>query len=59
MVALWVPNAASESLKKTSLFLFVSVLLAPDTWSRHSFSQSNSAPKRAAHGRALGPKRCL
>ena len=48
MVALWVPKAASESLeKKTSLFLFVSVILAPDTWSRHSFSQSNSGPKPA------------
>ena len=55
MVALWVPNAASESLdlKKTSLFPFVSVILAPNTWSRHSFSQSNSAPKRASHGRTL------
>ena len=68
MVALWVPNAASESLEKNK---FVSIclghlgpehlvpLLAPNTWSRHSFSQSNSAPKRAAHGRTLGPKRCL
>ena len=25
---------------------FVSVILAPNTWSRHSFSQSNSAPKQ-------------
>ena len=47
MVTLWVPNAASEFLEKTSLFLFVSVILAPDTWSRHSFSQSNSGPKPA------------
>ena len=59
MVALWVPNAASESLEKRSFFPFVSVILAPNTWSRHSFSQSNSAPKRAAHGRTLGAKRCL
>ena len=59
MVALWVPNAASESLEKKSLFPFVSVILAPDTWSRHSFSQSNSDPKRASHGRTLGAKRCL
>ena len=55
MVALWVPNAASESLdlEKESLFPFVSVILAPNTWSRHSFSQSNSGPKRASHGRTL------
>ena len=59
MVALWVPNAASESLEKTSLFPFVSVILAPNTWSRHSFSQSNSDPKQASHGRTLGAKRCL
>ena len=56
MVALWLPNAASESLeKKTSLCPFVSVILAPNTWSRHSFSQSNSGPKRASHGRTLAP----
>ena len=30
MVALWVPNAASESLEKKSLFPFVSVILAPN-----------------------------
>ena len=59
MVALWVPNAASESLEKKSFFLFVSVILAPDTCSRHSFSQSNSGPKPASHGRTLGAKRCL
>ena len=56
MVALWVPDAASESLdleKKTSFFPFVSVILAPYTWSRHGFSQSNSGPKRASHGRTL------
>ena len=39
--------------KKRSLCPFVSVILAPNTWSRHSFSQSNSAPKRASHGRTL------
>ena len=60
MVTLWVPNAASESPeKKTSLFLFVSVILAPDTGSRHSFSQSKSGPKPASPGRTLGAKRCL
>ena len=30
-----------------------------NTWSRYSFSQSNSDPKRASHGRTLGAKRCL
>ena len=30
MVALWVPNAASESLDKKSLFPFVSVIFAPN-----------------------------
>ena len=55
MVALWLPNAASESLEKKSLCPFVSVILAPNTWSRHSFSQSNSAPKQASHGPTLAP----
>ena len=72
MVALWVPNAASESLEKKkfvsiclgqdekgSLFPCVSVILAPNTWSRHGFSQSNSDPKRASHGRTLGAQRRL
>ena len=54
MVALWLPNAASESLEKKK---FVSICLGhlgPEHWSRHSFSQSNSGPKRASHGRTLG-----
>ena len=60
MVALWVPNAASESLEKEK---FVSICLGHlgpgHTWSRHSFSQSNSGPKPASHGCTLGAKRCL
>ena len=54
MVALWLPNAASESLEKKEVCVHLSrVILAPNTWSRHSFSQSNSAPKQASHGRTL------
>ena len=59
MVALWVPNAASESLEKNK---FVSICLGhlgPEHLVPHSFSQSNSDPKRASHGRTLGAKRCL
>ena len=51
--------SSSESvccLQVRAEFLFVSVILAPDTWSRHSFSQSDSDPKPASHGRTLGPK---
>ena len=58
MVALWLPNAASESLEKKK---FVSICLGhlgpehlvPPQLFPHSFSQSNSAPKRASHGRTL------
>ena len=56
MVALWVPDAASESLDLEKKKKFVSICLghlAPNTWSRHGFSQSNSGPKRASHGRTL------
>ena len=59
MVALWVPNAASESLEKEK---FVSICLGhlgPGHLVRHSFSQSNSGPKPASHGCTLGAKRCL
>ena len=73
MVALWLPNAASESLEKKE----VCVHLSRSSWPRtpgpatafpnlilvqnkpptvalcHGFSQSNSGPKRASHGRTL------
>ena len=54
------PNAASGSLKNKDNFLqFFSRILAPNTWCRHSFSPSNSDPKRASHGRTFGAKRCF
>ena len=60
LVPLWVPNAASESLeKKGRLLPFVSLILAPNTWSRHGFSQSNSSPKRASPGCTFAAKRRL
>ena len=60
LVPLWVPNATSASLeKKGRLLPFVSLILAPNTWSRHGFSQSNSGPKRASPGSTLGAKRRL
>ena len=47
MVALWVPNAASESLEKKK---FVSICLG---------HRGPEHPKRASHGRTLGAKRRL
>ena len=47
MVALWVPNAASESLEKKK---FVSICLG---------HLGPEHPKRASHGRTLGAKRRL
>ena len=68
MVPLWLPNAASQSLEKKKFVSIclghlgpehlvppLSVILTPNTWSRHSFSQSNSGPKQASHGRTLAP----
>ena len=46
MVALWVPNAASESLEKK----IVSICLG---------HLGPEPPQRASHGRTLGAKRCL
>ena len=60
MVALSVPNAASGSLENKDSFLpFFSRILAPNTWCRHGFSQSNSGPKRASHGHTFDAKRCF
>ena len=60
MVALSVPNAASGSLENKDSFLpFFSRILAPNTWCRHGFSQSNSGPKRASPGHTFGAKRSL
>ena len=60
LVPLWVPNAASESLeKKGRLLPFVSLILAPNSWSLHGFSQSNSSPKRASPGCTFAAKRRL
>ena len=47
MVALWMPNAASESLEKKK---FVSICLG---------HRGPEHPKRASHGRTLGAKRRL
>ena len=45
--------------KKRSLFPFVSLILTPTTWSRHSFSQSNSGPTQGSPGRTFAAKRPL
>ena len=53
MVALWLPNAASESLEKKK---FVSICLGhlgPEHLVPEQF------PKRASHGRTLAAKRRL
>ena len=53
MVALWLPNAASESLEKKK---FVSICLGhlgPEHLVPPQLFPINSGPKRASHGRTL------